>query len=109
MTSEPQRCAQPSFPGIPAPPPPSEVGDSAGRRRTKRAAEAIAGGVHPMTRRPLLTTGETCGDCSHLNRHGRYFKCDLMKRTHGPATDIRKSWPACDLFGHEATPVRETV
>ena len=71
---------------------------SAGRRHTIRAQEAIAGGIHPMTRKPLLTTGEMCGDCSHLDNSTRYFKCDRMKRTHGRATDIRKSWPACELF-----------
>ena len=71
---------------------------SRGRLRTARQREAIAGGIHPMTRRPLLLTGETCGTCSHLIDGAPYFKCDRMEITRGPATDIRKSWPACSLY-----------
>ena len=43
--------------GVPPPKPDKPL--SAGRRRTIKAHEAIAGGVHPVTRKPLLTTGET--------------------------------------------------
>jgi len=43
--------------------------------------------------------GETCRTCDHSirwNHHGRkYWKCDLVKRTHGPGTDIRLKWAAC--------------
>lgn len=43
--------------------------------------------------------GETCGSCEHIVRTGTcrrtYFKCALIKWTHGAATDIRKRDPAC--------------
>jgi hypothetical protein len=48
--------------------------------------------------------GETCGSCQHLCRiryHDKtYFKCGLMRHawTHGPGTDIRRKWSACELW-----------
>ncbi len=46
--------------------------------------------------------GETCGTCGHrrVNRWtARSFqKCDLVKSTHGPATDTRCKWPACSRW-----------
>lgn len=49
---------------------------------------------------PLHETA-TCGDCDH--KHARHFaktywKCDLVRMTHGAASDIRLSWPACSRF-----------
>jgi hypothetical protein len=43
-------------------------------------------------------TGEFCRTCKHAcfhERAKRYWKCDLIKRTHGPGTDIRLKSPAC--------------
>lgn len=46
-------------------------------------------------------SGETCRTCRHKIATGygrrRYLKCGLVRRfwTHGAATDIRASWPAC--------------
>jgi hypothetical protein len=67
----------------------------------------LAQGVHPATGRPLLTTGQTCGDCVNFYRRSdRYFKCSLVPMTFGPLTDIRKGWPACSLFaGKELMPL----
>jgi hypothetical protein len=45
--------------------------------------------------------GETCGSCEHLIRHRTarsFWKCDLVKWTHGPGTDIRRSTPACSRW-----------
>jgi len=48
------------------------------------------------------TEGHACKECKHLFNHGghthRYYKCDLQRITHGPATDWRTSWPACGKF-----------
>ena len=79
-------------------PPGPTAGLSSGRRRTLRARRAIAGGIHPMTRRPLRTGDKTCGDCALLREVNGYFKCGKMPLTSGEATDIRKSWPACELY-----------
>jgi hypothetical protein len=43
--------------------------------------------------------GETCRWCMHRVLHTwhdrNYYKCDLVKPTHGPGTDIRLKSPAC--------------
>lgn len=44
--------------------------------------------------------GETCKSCRHAQPHEtgagrRYWKCALVKRTHGPGTDIALRSPAC--------------
>ncbi len=46
--------------------------------------------------------GETCKTCrfSHFRGHGkRYWKCELVKTTNGPGTDIRVGSPACHRWG----------
>ena len=52
--------------------------------------------------------GETCGSCAHLCRTGNtksrtYLKCGLMRHhwTHGPGTDIRAGWQACEHWKAE--------
>lgn len=46
--------------------------------------------------------GETCKSCDHSQRHAggtKYFwKCGLVKPTHGPGTDIRLKWAACRFW-----------
>ena len=50
------------------------------------------------------TEGKTCGQCANLfdNGHGgrsrRYYKCQWLPTTNGPATDWRLRWPACGKF-----------
>ena len=94
-------------PGAPAP-----KTQSYGSRLTARNAGVIAGGRNPATMRPLLLGGGTCGDCSHLKAVGgtarNYWKCELACRavTGGAATDVRLSWPACELF--TTTPLEPT-
>ena len=45
------------------------------------------GYAHPPGTGPAA---ETCGTCGHCYKFGNYFKCDLVKVTNGPGTDIRK-------------------
>lgn len=59
-------------------------------------------GLHPMGARLLsnVSGAERCGNCTHHKKRemgGTYHKCDLYE-THGPATDIRVSWPACEKY-----------
>lgn len=45
--------------------------------------------------------GETCKSCKHsyCNQYAkRYWKCDLVKATHGPGSDIRLKWAACSRW-----------
>jgi hypothetical protein len=72
------------------------------RQRTIRNRLLLERGVHPVSRRKLLGGIQvyTCGDCIHHKKKGRYHKCDLNS-TSGAATDIRVSWPACELFSME--------
>lgn len=74
------------------------------RRRTINQRMLLRRGIHPLTRRNLLEPrGRTCGDCDHHVQHGRYHKCDL-NQTMGAGTDIRVSWPACELFKPSSAP-----
>lgn len=83
------------------------------RRTWERKREQLEAGIHPGTGRRVrlrvvgtdVTTNRTCGDCAYLIRHrpgGKtFFKCghpEAPPPSHGPATDIRKGWPACVLF-----------
>lgn len=81
---------------------------SATRRRTMKNNELIARGINPATRRPVLSGDRTCGDCTHctpirwsFGATGKtYWKCELHRlgKSHSEASDIRRSWPACELF-----------
>lgn len=45
--------------------------------------------------------GETCRSCVHIYRRQfakTYIKCDLIKATGGPKTDIRAGSPACSRW-----------
>lgn len=48
--------------------------------------------------------GKTCKDCEHSYLHHtsaarkNWYKCALVKPTHGAATDLRLKWAACRLF-----------
>jgi hypothetical protein len=80
---------------------------SATARRTARQRQLLARGVHPATRRPLRLLGGTCGQCAH---HGAfaysrtYHKCRLAGVSSCAASDIRISWPACELFVEKGAP-----
>lgn len=98
------------FPDLepPAPVPVEKL--SADRRRTRRQKEAIARGVHPVTRLPLHSDpAAKCGTCALRSAFGHgarsYQKCTLDAPDGniyaGPfvsssaATDIRAWWPGC--------------
>jgi hypothetical protein len=46
--------------------------------------------------------GETCGSCKHLECNAQYskrfYKCGLLRWTHGPGTDIRLKDPSCSRW-----------
>jgi len=65
----------------------------------------------PITPRPVVRgyarrpgtgpEGQTCGTCANVvckSYSRNYYKCGLVKTTGGPATDIRLSSPACELW-----------
>lgn len=60
-----------------------------------------ARGLHPMGPR-LANNNQTCGSCAHCTpKRGNtraYIKCALARDTNGPATDIRRKWPACEFW-----------
>jgi len=78
---------------------------SANRRRTIRNQASLDKGVHPVSGLRLLPveSGASCGGCDNFlveqarSRSKTYFKCKL-KYSHGPATDLRKRWPACEAY-----------
>ncbi|RSD21977.1 DUF6011 domain-containing protein [Amycolatopsis eburnea] len=103
------------LPGAPIPPPRKLSPD---RRRTKRQAEAISLGYHPLgvaLRVPIplhpaaapvdrKAAGLRCGSCLHRVAPHRdtarvYPKCnfggDWRRATGGAGTDVRAWWPAC--------------
>lgn len=66
----------------------------------QRHARRLAHDRHPLTNLPLCgIEGATCGNCQHRFRRGggarSYNKCDLMRNTGGPGTDLRLKWPGC--------------
>lgn len=96
----------------PLPPPPDL---SADQRRTLAHRRLLEQGIHPATRRPLLpwppdepeydVDRPTCATCIHIRRysggHARtYIKCarHRLGESHSAASDVRASWPACDLY-----------
>lgn len=97
----------PLFDGVPETDPPTSPPAetlSADRRRTLKRRAQLDAGIHPRTLLPLAGNGKTCGDCQHSDliysgsaRNG-YWKCLKAGWTSGPATDIRKSWPACTAY-----------
>jgi hypothetical protein len=76
------------------------------RARAAIQSQLLGKRLHPLTGRPLKPIEHnkdvrTCGQCAAL--HGRKlfhrtaWKCELRDDA-SPATDVRKHWPACDLF-----------
>ncbi|RCG19080.1 hypothetical protein DQ384_38020 [Sphaerisporangium album] len=107
--------------GPPAPPVPRE---SATVRRTRRQAEMLGRGIHPLSAVLTVTLrlhpeaprhddreaeGRRCGNCVHRELTGRgrrrWPKCligwssepyiEPPRASHGEATDCRAWWPAC--------------
>lgn len=79
------------------------------RARTIQAELRIQRGFHPFGLRLREPRGETCGACGHLREveyAKTYFKCALRGETKGPATDVRKKWPACERWVSEKSEAR---
>lgn len=60
--------------------------------------ESARGNAAPIGSGPA---GETCKSCIHARSTmfaKRYWKCDLVKATRSPKTDIRLKWAACSRF-----------
>lgn len=74
---------------------PMPKGLSADAKRTWRRRRLLEQGIHPATKLKLADNGEFCGTCEHARKNYRFWKCDRLELTFGPATDIRVSWPAC--------------
>ena len=67
-------------------------------RKGKRKATLPKGNAAPIGSGP---DGETCKTCAHSYSRSmakRYYKCELVRATGGPATDIRLKWPACSRW-----------
>lgn len=116
-TPEPDPADVPLFDGYEPEPAASRDPDlSAGQRLTARKLENVRAGVHPLTRGRLHPEASrdasrddpkgqpfTCGTCQLRDAHG-YPKCLLEVAgrrpyvTHGPATDVRAWWPACESY-----------
>lgn len=86
--------------------------NTADRRRTATNNLLIERGIHPATHRALLA-GHRCGTCSHHQTAGNgsktFHKCELHRlgTSHSAASDIRVSWPACDLYQPETQSITE--
>lgn len=55
-------------------------------------------GLHPLGHAFLANNGETCRSCRHPRKAGEYWKCQIGPLSHGPATDLRLKWPACEKW-----------
>lgn len=91
--------------------------DSYTVKLTKRNKALLQRGIHPATgralramREPFLSVSgrtfahsdnQSCETCEHLvtrSSNRTYYKCGLVPITAGAASDIRISWPACELW-----------
>jgi len=59
--------------------------------------------IGTMYQRHGRCTGKICGECKHFivkkySYRKVYFKCGHYADSASPATDFRKSFPACGLF-----------
>ncbi|MDR0285741.1 MAG: hypothetical protein LBI33_12775 [Propionibacteriaceae bacterium] len=89
------------FDGYPDPPRPPGPTGSPGQRPCARQQATIQQGAHPLNARGLYP-GQTCGTCVHRFAYQMasraYPKCEYGPLSHGPKTDVKASWPACDLW-----------
>ena len=70
------------------------------KSESSRVNKNVLTGRHPMGM-GIIIDGETCGTCKFIVSIGRnktYLKCAKSRQTKGPATDIRRKWPACVLW-----------
>lgn len=70
------------------------------KRRTQPRGNAAPVGSGPA--------GETCRSCAHcyaVRYSKKYYKCDLVKETRGPGSDIKLKWPACARWEAKETEI----
>ncbi|MCP4897340.1 MAG: hypothetical protein GY906_10250 [bacterium] len=86
-------------------PPKGQTLDTYPKTWTKAQKTRASLGLHPTMGEPYLDAdnesphvGPTCGDCRHLQSHGRYWKCALIPMTFGRGTDLALSWDACRMW-----------
>lgn len=73
----------------------------------KKLRDKARGSAAPIGSGPQ---GETCKTCAHSYNHEyakRYWKCDLVKATASPRTDIRLKWAACARWEKKPEPEPE--
>lgn len=76
----------------------NEVSIKFGDGTPKKNRDTPRGNASPIGSGPA---GETCRTCAHSYCYEcakRYWKCDLVKPTHSPKTDIRLKWAACSQW-----------
>lgn len=80
----------------------ARVIEGSGRRKHRTTAKGYAA---PPGTGPASETCRTCNRSYQLNGGRRNFwKCELVKPTHGPGTDIRLKAPACKWWQAKPTP-----
>lgn len=76
---------------------PEEIRKERNRKYSRPRGHAAPPGSGPE--------GETCKTCKHCTVYKgnsrNFTKCDLVKKTNGPATDIRQRDPACSRWEKE--------
>lgn len=85
-------------PAAPTPDPANLFGWDEPMRPRKKSKDTPKGNAAPIGSGPQ---GETCKTCSHSycqTYAKRYWKCDLVKATCSPSTDIRLKWAACSRW-----------
>lgn len=89
---------QTAMPWAPPPKQPLDIAEiSDQRKRTAIQHSRLDRDVHPLMGTRVVYDGSKCGNCGHVFKKGKFWKCAL-KLTNGPATDVRKKWPGCSLW-----------
>jgi len=79
---------------------------TAGKNTPATHIRNVRKGLHPLGFALLGKAGARCGNCENLYRRlwiRGYIKCRKTIATHGPGTDVRKKWAACEHW-KEAQP-----
>lgn len=66
-------------------------------KQRPKANRHVLAGRHP-TGAELGPEGKRCKDCEHRLYRVMYSKCQKMRRTGSPTTDICQRWRACELW-----------
>lgn len=86
--------------GKPVKPPEYPEWFTVGKWTPRTHVQNAGRGLHPMGNK-LGPESSRCGTCSHAHSshwRSKYKKCDLVKNTNGPGTDIRFKWRGCEFW-----------